>query len=91
VFVGPPYEYVFTASATATDVSPNSVSPTITWHWKISGSATEHLIGTGTVREICLPTADVPCAGVARDVIARAGDGNTVGSDFIQVTHFPIC
>ena len=69
--VGPPYEYVFTATATATDVAPNPVNPTITWYWRVSGTATEHLIGTGTIREIRLPTDGVPCAGVAWDVIAR--------------------
>jgi serine protease len=90
-FVGPPYEYVFTATATATDVAPNPLSPTITWYWRVSGTTTEHLIGTGTVREVRLPLDGVPCAGVAWDVIARATDGNTVGSDFIQVTYFPLC
>lgn len=91
VFVGPPFEYVFTATASASDISPDPTNPTINWFWKVSGSGVENSIGTGAVKQVRLPTPTFPCSGTAYDVIARVSDGTTTTADFITVTYVPIC
>lgn len=87
---GPPYVYRFTATATATDTAPDDTTPEISWYWRVTGSATEHFIGVGSPIQVDVPT-DVGCAGVVYDVTARVFDGVTTVSDFITVTHIPIC
>ena len=91
VFEGPPFEYVFTATASASDQAPDPTGPVVSWYWKAASSASENFIGTGSSKQIRLPTAGAGCSGLTWNVIARVSDGDTTVSDFITVSFYPLC